>query len=424
MVSMKRRNELTEYLERHAEEERASFHMPGHKGMAFFERLGLRDAVSCAADFDVTEIPGADDLRKSEGVIKAVSDKYSRLYGSRRSFLSVNGSSALIMAAIKTCTRPGHKIIVASDSHISVSNGIKIAGAEAVFVEPESLRLEDKAGESNEAGGSGYLDAPGTIKSSRQQGLTIPGGVSPAVIEEALSQNENIDAVIFPSPNYFGVTSDISGIAEVVHEKGKILIVDQAHGAHLKMFSGLLQEDDDFTMPRPAEECGADIVIDSTHKTMASFTQTAVGHVFGDRVDPNEYEQNLLMFESTSPSYVLMNSLAVNADIMEEHGAELAEEWKENLKYFYEQAEDIDGIRVLTRDVVRAASEAASDFDETKIVTDFSGVGMSGEQAEKILIEKGIYPEFHSGDVVMFLTGIGNVRADYELLAEALRDMK
>lgn len=440
---MKEQNSLHAFLASHSEKEKASFHMPGHKGSALFVRFGYGDLVgyeNCAAggdlagraaDYDITEIPGADDLRHADSVIKAVSDRYSELYGSRRSFLSVNGSSALIMAAVMSQVKKGHKIIAASDSHISVKNGIELAGAEAVYVDPVTLDTEKVFGGTGEASGSEdepaaegqRFAAPCQIYNGKEPG--IPGGINAEDIGSLLDSNEDADAVILPSPNYFGIVSDIRKIAEEVHKRGRVLIVDQAHGAHLKMFdnAGLSEEENaGFTIPAPAENCGADIVIDSTHKTMASFTQSAVANIYGDRVDPDSYEQALLKLESTSPSYLLMDSLAVNADIMEEHGNELARAWRDDLDYFYDEASSIDGIRILRREFVKEA-DPCSDLDESKIVIDFSRLGMTGEQAEEAMIEKGVYPEFNTGSIVMCLTGIGNVRADYEALFDALKDI-
>ena len=451
---MTKPDSLTSYLIEHASEEKASFHMPGHKGSAFFRRVGYGDVFGCpsgagdpsasdkivgaasdkavcaasdkiayAADFDITEIPGADDLRKKKGIIKDITDKYSKLYGSRRSYISVNGSSAPIMAAIMATIEPGHKIIAAADSHISVRNGIRLAGAEAVYVKPIMLSIMDREEpdnevSDNEAPGKEALSAPCQVFESDGEGL--PGGLDPEDVKKALTENPDADAVILPSPNYFGVVSDIEKIAEITHSFGKVLIVDQAHGAHLKMFSraGIAG-----SIPKPAEECGADIVIDSTHKTMASFTQSAVAHVFGDRVDPDRYEEALLTLESTSPSYILMDSLAVNADIMEEQGEELALSWMSDLEFFYEEVKKIHGIAVLTGDMVRNASGGLSDHDDSKIVIDTGAIGLTGEETQKKLIERGIFPEFTTGNIVMCLTGIGNVRADYELLISALREI-
>jgi len=527
---------MLKFLNKHANTERASFHMPGHKGSAFYARMGYGASMPIpdhgmfspdhsmlspdhgmfSPDHDITEIPGADDLRHPDGIIKTITDRYAALYGGGRAYISVNGSSALIMAAIITCVRPGHKLLAAADSHISVRNGAEFAGAEIVYVEPQVLEpwggnqvLEpwgeddelshtiadgELAESSREGAGDEMLSAPGSLVNKGIETspncdavsdqstdvmqhangcISFPGGLSAKVVAEALDADPDIDAVILPSPNYFGIVSDIKTIAEEVHKRERVLIVDQAHGAHLKMFGGLsVPAEDGFGggLPVPAEECGADIVIVSTHKTMASFTQTAVANIFGScaeselsasygceesrrsasygyeesersasygceesrrsafggRVDSNEYEKKLLMLESTSPSYILMESLAVNADIMEKHGSELAASWRADLDWFYENVKKIPGIRVLTRELVKkAAAEAATgaDFDDSKIVIDFNEVGMSGEEAEKVLMEKGVYPEFSTGSIVMCLTGIGNVREDYELLLEALAEI-
>ncbi len=530
--------------------------MPGHKGAAFFARLGYGPAdmrqdqdaseggrcqdrggpgssvlhlqsggIFGVADHDITEIPGADDLRHPDGIIKAVADKYSVLYGSSRAFISVNGSSALIMAAILTCVKPGHKLLAAADSHISVRNGAELAGVKIVYAEPETLELRDitegssdtegqtpcrgsdgpgRAGRDDPAGkqpegtacaekkqnGSGQdadlLAAPGSLANSGTEASSncdapkmdchaeedispmgdedkaaaispaqsekpaggsfrIPAGLSARAVGRALDEDPDIDAVILPSPNYFGIVSDIKQIAEETHKRGKVLIVDEAHGAHLKMLADAGRESAGICAgpagdtyagregggvlpPVPTEECGADIVIVSTHKTLASFTQTAVANIFGSRIDEGEYERKLLMLESTSPSYVLMESLAVNAEIMEKHGKELAASWRTGLNWFYAAVKKIPGVRVVTRGGVRRAAYAAggicaADFDDTKIVVDLSGLAADGKEAEKVLMEKGIFPEFSTGPVVMFLTGIGNVRGDYELLADALSEM-
>ncbi len=546
---------MIEFLQDHANSEKASFHMPGHKGAAFFTRLGYGHAdmrqdqdasedgrcqdqggpgssllklqsggIFGIADHDITEIPGADDLRRPDGIIKAIADKYSELYGSSRAFISVNGSSALIMAAILTCVKPGHKLLAAADTHISVRNGAELAGVRIVYAEPQALELRDitegssdtegqtpcrgsdgpgRAGVDDPAGkqpegtacagkkqnGSGQdadlLAAPGslanrgteaspncdgpsvachaeedispmgdedkaagsTAQSAKSSGgsFRIPAGLSAKAVGRALDEDPDIDAVILPSPNYFGIVSDIKQIAEEAHKRGKVLIVDEAHGAHLKMLADAGRKGagicagpagDAYAgrggggdLPSvPAEECGADIVIVSTHKTLASFTQTAVANIFGSRIDEGKYERKLLMLESTSPSYVLMESLAVNAEIMEKHGKELAASWRAGLDWFYAAVKEIPGVRVVTRGGVRRAAYAAggicaADFDDTKIVVDLSGLTADGKEAEKVLMEEGIFPEFSTGPVVMFLTGIGNVRGDYELLADALAEM-
>ena len=391
--------DLAAFLAAHREEEKASFHMPGHKGMAFFARLGYGDHMRDLPDMDVTEIPGADDLRHADGHIRKIADDYSEFYGSRRSFISVNGSSALIMAAIMSVVKDG-RLIAAANSHVSVMSGAKLSGAGVVSLRPSLFSL-------------GGISVPGQMESGKC-------GIAREDAAAMLDRYEDAAAVIIPSPDYLGIVSDVRGIAEEAHKRNKVLIVDQAHGAHLKMFSRAWLSGETGRMPLPAEELGADIVIDSTHKTTASFTQSAVAGIFGDRVDTEAFEEALLTLESTSPSYILMDSLAVNAEIMRERGAELAGAWRSDLDFFYDRVRDIDGVSVLTAEKVKASG---ADFDETKLILDFSEAGISGEKAEEELMKRSVFPEFSSGSIVLCMTGIGSVRADYELLLKALTDI-
>ncbi len=119
-------------------------------------------------------------------------------------------------------------------------------------------------------------------------------------VKRLLEENPDTEAVIIVSPTYEGVVSDIEKIAQVVHEKTIPLIVDEAHGAHFP-FSGIF--------PKPALECGADIVVQSLHKTAPSLTQTALLHVKGELVDLEKLERYLQMYQSSSPSYVFMASI-------------------------------------------------------------------------------------------------------------------
>jgi lysine decarboxylase len=235
----------------------------------------------------------------------------------------------------------------------------------------------------------------------------ISGPVSAKEIERCLAEHPDAAAVILPSPNYYGICSDIASIAEVVHNAGKVLIVDQAHGAHLKFFAGQSQAG-------AAEDLGADIVIASTHKTLASFTESAVANVMSDRIDLQRMEDALGKMESTSPSYVLMASLDVNVDLLEKHGRQLIQEWQNNIDQFYETARTaIPGLKFMSHPML----------DRTKINLDMSAYGFNGHELERALNARGIWPELVTGNIVMCMTGIGNSRDDYERLMAALEDI-
>ena len=209
-------------------------------------------------------------------------------------------------------------------------------------------------------------------------------------------------------PNYYGICSDIKSIAEEVHCRGKILIVDQAHGAHLKFFE---KHAADKGFPKSAEKQGADIVINSTHKTLASFTQSALLNVVSDRVNQFILEDKLQTMESSSPSYPMMATLDINADLLETTGGKLIKDWAENLDSFYKEAKKIPGLSLIEME----------NFDRTKLNIDMSAYGLGGNELEEKLMKEGIFIELVTGNIVMCMSGIGNVRSDYEKLLSALK---
>ena len=371
---------MKDFVLEHAGKKPVSFHMPGHKGSDIFKHYGYENYLDSLIDCDITEIPGADNLFQAEGIIRDVQSRYQDLYGVERSYLLVNGTSGGIIASILASVKPGHKLVMARNCHKSVFNALELGGIEPVYARPEII---DEYG--------------------------ISGEVTPDEIKRCLSENPDADAVILPSPNYYGIVSDIEGIADAVHDAGKILIVDQAHGAHLKFFHKFGFGDD---MPLCAEDSGADITINSIHKTLASITQSAVLNFNTNRVDRYILEDKLQMIETSSPSYIMMTFLDINAEILEKHGEEAIGNWNENLKWFERQLDNMP-IKVVKRD----------NLDKTKINISLGNYGLSGAELEEELNNRGIYPELYAGDILMLMTGIGNSREDFERTIAALEEI-
>ena len=371
------------FLKRHAEEKPVSFHMPGHKGSAIYKRFGYEEFLNNIMDCDITEIPGADNLFQCEGIIDETMEKYGDLYDVRKSYLLVNGSSSGLIAAILATSVPGGKVAIARNSHKSIFNALTLGNLDPVYIYPDEL-----------------------------EEYNILGGIDPEKIDKLLEENEDVTTVVIPSPNYYGICSDVEEIAKVCHRHGKFLVVDQAHGAHLKFmhkFGGELGED----YPDAAEDSGADIVINSIHKTLASWTQTALLNVCSDKVNLLILEDKLQQIESSSPSYPLMASLDINAELLKKHGRELIEAWEDNIEYFYQSAFNIPGLKMIL----------AEGLDGTKINLDMSAYGLTGLELEAILNEKGIYPELVTGNIVMCMTGIGNTFEHFERLLRALLEI-
>ncbi|MDO4176176.1 MAG: aminotransferase class I/II-fold pyridoxal phosphate-dependent enzyme [Bacillota bacterium] len=370
---------VKDFLLEHARIKPVSFHMPGHKGAELYRRCGHGDFLDNIFDCDVTEIQGADNLFQTEGILKEAQDRYAELYEVKKSYLQINGSSGANIASMLASVPKGKKIVMARNCHKSCFNGLTLGGIQPVYAYPEML-----------------------------EEYGISGAVPPEEIERLLDENPDAEAVILPSPNYYGICSDIKRIADITHERGKILIVDQAHGAHLKFFSRFGIEG----MPMSAEEAGADLVVNSIHKTLASLTESALLNVNSDRVDLDLLEDKLQQMESTSPSYILMASLDINASIIEEYGEKLFREWAEALDIFYKEAGSIEGLRHIGK---------IPGLDWTKMSFSFLGKGLMGDEVEKRLMEKGIFIELFTGDLVMCMSGIGTTAEDLGRLTEALK---
>ena len=377
---------IREFLMEHAALDPVSFHMPGHKGSRVYKENGYGDFLANIMDCDITEIPGADNLFQAEDIIAETMQKYTDLYGSVQSYLLVNGSSGGLIAAVLASVRKGGKLVMARNCHKSLFNVLSLGDIQPVYAFPET---EAEYG--------------------------ILGEVTAAEVARCLDENPDADAVVLPSPNYYGICSDVAVIAEEVHKRGKVLIIDQAHGAHLKFFEGMGGADEVCrNFPKSAESCGADLVINSVHKTLASFTQSAVLNLCSDRVNKYILEDKLQTIESSSPSYPMMASLDINADLLADKGSELMKAWADNLEWFYEEAKTIPGLRVMD----------IPSLDRTKLNIDMSAYGINGNELEEILMEKGIFVELVTGNIVMCMTGIGNRREDFSRLIDELRHIQ
>lgn len=380
---------LTQFLLNHKDRHPVSFHMPGHKGSAIYREHGYGAFLDSIMDCDITEIPGADNLFQTEGVLKETMDRYKVMYGTKESYLLVNGSSGGLIAAILASVPKGGKLVMARNCHKSIFNALSLGDITPVYAYPETV-----------------------------QEYGILGSVSPEEVARCLDEHPDAAAVILPSPNYYGICSDVAAIAEVVHARGKILIIDQAHGAHLNFFNryGLAAPGKTSAsgFPAAAETAGADVVINSIHKTLASFTQTALLNLCSDRVDKYDLEDRLQAIESSSPSYPMMASLDINADLLEKHGPQLMKEWADNLNWFYETAEkEVPGLRIMRHPML----------DATKLNIDMSAYGLDGNQLEELLMEEAIFVELVTGNILMCMTGIGNKRCDFEKLLGALKQI-
>ena len=381
---MNERESLNRYLESYGLGGSVRFHMPGHKGRrTLYDIHGFGSLTREPFAMDITEIPGADNLQQPRGVLRRIMDGYAAQYGAEHTELLVNGSTAGLLAAVLAAVPRGGKLILGRDAHRAVHGALRLGAVQPVYAEPAF----DSAG-----------------------GLALP--VTPESIEHQLYQHPDASAVLITSPNYYGILADVERIARVCHVFHKPLIVDQAHGAHLIYFDALAEREGREER-RAAEHLGADLVVNSTHKTLLSLTGTGILNICSERVPAEEVAAKLRLVQTTSPSYLAMASLDANERITAASGLEIAARWEEDVRRFYEKAKGILGLEILGR----------PDLDRTKINVSLRKLGLTGAELEQELWRHHIISELSYGDFVLFMTGAGNERSDYEHALEALQEI-
>ncbi len=350
--------------------------MPGHKlGSGIPEEF-----LSEIEKLDLTEIPGMDDLHNPSGILSDAQKLAAEAFGAKNSYFLVNGSTVGLHAAISAVCRPGQRLVAGRDSHSSVINGMLLAGVRPYYIIPE------------------YSNT-----------FNICTGITPREVERALSEAPDAQGVLITRPNYYGICCDIGEIAKIVHSKNKILIVDEAHGPHL-IFNKRL--------PVCALGAGADICIQSAHKTLSAFTQGAYLHTGTDRVDIERLEYFLDMYQTTSPSYIIMAFLDIARAIMQNRGEQLLDRVLDSL----EAQKSRFGAGGLILD---SADIPGFELDTTRLTLNTGMLGIAGYEAESILRQKfNIQVEMSDASNVVCICTAADSPERIEALFSALEQLR
>lgn len=313
--------------------------MPGHKRNTelapYLKKL--------SADIDITEIHGFDNLHSPNDFILDYMKKAENLWNSNNSYFLVNGSTCGILAAIRSCVNFGDEILLTRSCHKSVYHAIEICGLKASYIVEDTL--EDT-------------------------GIKLP--LDKKKLEKALTQNPNIKLFVITTPTYEGVISNIDEITDICHKKNIPVVLDAAHGAHLN-FSKYFSQNVNLLC--------ADVVIQSLHKTLPSLTQTAIVHFNSTLVNKSNFKRQLTIFQSSSPSYLLMTSICECIDLLTEKSKELFDFWEENLNQFYKNTNSLQHIKILDFDMLNIPQ------DKSKIIINCSSANISGFKLLEILRE-------------------------------------
>ena len=373
MREYKNRESLYENIKGYLNREIYPFHMPGHKRNADFLPQNL-------LELDITEIPGMDVLSAPTGIIHDLRSAIRSFFGADESFLLVNGSSAGLIASVCAATVGGAEIMVPRNAHVSVYNGLALSGAKSVYYLPEFT----------------------------SDGLA--GGVNPDIFDTMPSGA----AVIVVSPTYEGFVSDIQTISKKVHDRGGVLIVDEAHGAHFAFH-------DDF--PQSALSLGADIVVNSLHKTLPALSQSAVLHVKGSRVDTARLNFFLNAVQTSSPSYILMSACDFMLKRLSDEPA-LFEGYVKRLSGLRSNLPACDSaapLVLLGRE--RVGEGAIFDIDPGKLVFDVRAAKNAEDISDILANEYRVQMEMARGRHILAMTSAADTAEGFAMLEHAINDL-
>lgn len=354
-------------------------HMPGHKRN--IEHAPFLGELSFL--LDITEIDRFDNLHDPQGLLAIAMQNAADLWKSKTSYFLVNGSTCGILASIRSVTVTGDEVIVARNCHKSVYNAIEICNLTPHFILP---CIDNDFG--------------------------IYGSITPQQIKDELNKYPNTKLIILTSPTYEGVISNINSICKIAHDKNVPVLVDEAHGAHLGFYG----------FPDGAVKSGADIVIQSLHKTLPSLTQTAIAHINDNIVSKQNFLSQLAIFETSSPSYLLMASIDGCVHFIQEEGEHLFIQWQSNLQKFNIITKNLKHLKTLRFDVNKAQNHPdIFEFDKSKIVISTIGTNLNGAELAQILRDEyKIEIEMASIDYIIAMTGLGDTEDSILKLANAI----
>ncbi|MBE6929884.1 MAG: amino acid decarboxylase [Ruminococcaceae bacterium] len=367
---------LLSFLQNYSLHGRIPMHMPGHKRASYL--APYLDILG--AGLDVTEIDGLDDLHDADGILKAAMDRAAALWGSDRAFFLINGSTCGLLAGLYSLTAYGDEVLIARNCHKAVYHAVELRGLIPHYLVPPV-----------------------------DPGFGIHGSVSPADVAAALDAHPGVRLCVLTSPSYEGVLSDVAAIADICHAHGVPLLIDEAHGAHL----GLTPE-----FPASAVSQGADIVIQSVHKTLPSLTQTAIAHAKAPYADA--FARALGIFQTSSPSYLLMASIDGCVGLLTRDREPLFAAWRQRLERFRERMTSLRVLRILP---YGAQPPLFFDREPSKLVISCAGSQITGTELADRLRLHNIECEMASASYIIAMTGVGDSDDMMDAFAAALLEI-
>ncbi len=358
---------LKRALDEYIRQDYARLHMPGHKG-ASISPFGKLMA------YDVTEVEGTDSLFEDDGPLKELEEIFTRLYDTKGTVMSAGGSTLCIQAMLRMVAKKEGRILAGRNIHAAAVNAMALLGLEPVWVYPNRKQEERLIGEISP-------DAIRSVLEKEKQAGTL----------------DSLCAVYVTSPDYFGVMSDIRSIAQIAHEYGLPLLVDNAHGAHLHF----LKEE------YHPMQLGADLCCDSLHKTMPALTGAALLHTSDTKYYP-QMKGAMTVFGSTSPNYLIMLSMDSTAAFLMQDGAERIQQTVTRCEELRQKAREKGFV-------------LPQHCDPMRLTLPLAGTGWDAQNFRKLLRKHKIMEEYLSDSGCVLLFSPFNREEDFKR-TEALLD--
>ncbi|SHJ58873.1 Arginine/lysine/ornithine decarboxylase [Dethiosulfatibacter aminovorans DSM 17477] len=374
---------LLDAMMKYRDSKSVPFDVPGHKfGRGAADLAGIYGEEILALDFNSMKC--LDILSNPVSVIKEAEALLADAYGGDHGFFVVNGTSAAVRSMIMAVCKPGEKIIVPRNAHKSAISGLIMSGAMPVYVQPEY----DKS-------------------------LGLFHGMDTDFVKKAIDENPDAKAVFVINPTYYGAVSDLREIVDYAHDRNMAVIVDEAHGAHLKFHGDL---------PPSAMEAGADIASISTHKTGGSMSQSSVIVSREGMVSASRIRSCLNMNGTTSSSYILMGSIDSARRNLALRGEEIFDRILELCRWARDEINKLDGFYAFGKEI--KGLPGVYDFDETKLVVNTCGIGMTGFELYDLLRDEyNIQLELGDTYNVLAIISLGDSWHQLSRLVEALKDI-
>lgn len=336
---------IIEALKKYRNQHSIRFHVPGHKGRTedpFF---------SAIFPYDVTEIPGLDDLHQPEEAILQAQQLAAEVFFADETFFLIGGSTVGNLAMLLATCHPGDSILVQRNVHKSVINGIILSHIKPIYLLPDF---------------------------DQQTGLALT--VKLEQLERMIKMNRHVKVVFLSNPNYYGMSVDLKPYADLCRQYGMALLVDEAHGAHFGQLD---------SVPPSAMQAGASAAVQSTHKMLPALTMSSMLHIRGNVIDRDRVRKALTMIQSSSPSYPLMASLDYARYYISHQGKEDLARVVQFVKEFSEKVEQSD---LSWLDLVKPSS-SYSFLDPLKVTLRTRSTFFHGFALKEYLEQNGIYPE-------------------------------